>query len=103
MQTVTLNNGVEVPILGFGVYQIPADQTEQVVAQALATGYRHIDTAASYQNEEAVGRALGGSGIPRDELFVTTSCGWNTPATTPRRPRCNDRWTGSVWTTSTST
>ena len=72
MQTVTLNNGVEVPILGFGVYQIPADQTEQVVAQALQTGYRHIDTAASYQNEEAVGRALGSSGIPRDELFVTT-------------------------------
>ena len=72
MQTVTLNNGVEMPILGFGVYQLPADQTEDVVARALETGYRHIDTAASYQNEKAVGRALGGSGIPRDELFVTT-------------------------------
>ena len=64
MQTVTLNNGVEMPILGFGVYQVPADQTEDVVAQALQIGYRHIDTAASYQNEKAVGRALSGSGIP---------------------------------------
>ena len=72
MQTVTLNNGVEMPILGFGVYQVPADHTEQVVAQALDTGYRHIDTAASYQNEEAVGRAVANSGIARDELFVTT-------------------------------
>jgi 2,5-diketo-D-gluconate reductase A len=72
MQTVTLSNGVEMPILGFGVYQVPAEQTEDVVAQALDTGYRHIDTAASYQNEKAVGRALGSSGIPRGELFVTT-------------------------------
>jgi len=72
MQTVRLNNGVEIPILGFGVYQVPADHTEKVVAQALQTGYRHIDTAASYQNEEAVGRALNGSAIPRGELFVTT-------------------------------
>lgn len=72
MQTVTLNNGVEMPIVGFGVYQVPADHTEQVVAQALDTGYRHIDTAASYQNEEAVGRAVANSGIARDELFVTT-------------------------------
>jgi 2,5-diketo-D-gluconate reductase A len=72
MQTLTMNNGVEIPILGFGVYQVPADKTEEVVAHALDTGYRHIDTAASYQNEEAVGRALGNSGIPRDELFVTT-------------------------------
>jgi 2,5-diketo-D-gluconate reductase A len=72
MQNVTLNNGVEMPILGFGVYQVPADETEKVVSQALETGYRHIDTAASYQNEEAVGRALASSGIPRDELFITT-------------------------------
>src|SRR6478672_7876855 len=72
MHTVTLNNGVQIPILGFGVFQVPADDTETVVSQALDTGYRHIDTAASYQNEEAVGRALNGSGIPRDELFVTT-------------------------------
>ena len=70
--TVTLNNGVEMPILGFGVFQIPAEETEQAVADALAAGYRHLDTAASYGNEEAVGRAIAASGIARDELFVTT-------------------------------
>lgn len=72
MQTVTLNNGVEMPILGFGVYQIPPEQTEQAVADALAAGYRSVDTAAAYGNEEAVGRALRSSAIPREELFVTT-------------------------------
>ncbi len=70
--TVTLNNGVEMPILGFGVYQIPPEETEQSVATALEVGYRLIDTAASYDNEEAVGRAVRSSGIPRDEVFVTT-------------------------------
>lgn len=72
MQTVTLNNGVEMPILGFGVFQVPAAETEAAVSSALAAGYRSIDTAAAYQNEEAVGRAIAASGIPRDELFVTT-------------------------------
>jgi 2,5-diketo-D-gluconate reductase A len=73
MRTVTLNNGVEMPILGFGVFQIadPAE-CERAVSEALAAGYRAIDTAASYMNEEAVGRAIRSSGIPRDELFVTT-------------------------------
>lgn len=70
--TVTLNNGVEMPILGFGVFQIPAEETEQAVADALAAGYRHLDTAASYGNEEAVGRAIAASGVARGELFVTT-------------------------------
>jgi len=70
--TVTLNNGVTMPLLGFGVYQIPAEQTEQAVTDALAAGYRLLDTAESYGNEEPVGRAIAGSGIPRDELFVTT-------------------------------
>jgi 2,5-diketo-D-gluconate reductase A len=72
MQTVTLNNRVQIPILGFGVFQIPADQTEQAVTDALAVGYRHLDTAAAYGNEEAVGRAIKHSGIPREELFITT-------------------------------
>ena len=67
-----LNNGVKMPVLGFGVYQVPAEQTEQVVNDALAAGYRSLDTAAAYQNEDAVGRAIAASGIPRDELFVTT-------------------------------
>ena len=72
MQTVTLNNGVDMPILGFGVYQIPAEQTEQAVTDALAAGHRLLDTAAAYLNEEPVGRAIKNSGIPREELFVTT-------------------------------
>ncbi|SFG51876.1 aldo/keto reductase [Streptomyces mirabilis] len=72
MQNVTLNNGVEMPILGFGVFQIPAEETEQAVTDALAAGYRLLDTAASYGNEESVGRAIKNSGIPREELFVTT-------------------------------
>ncbi|GLW89723.1 2,5-diketo-D-gluconic acid reductase [Actinokineospora globicatena] len=70
MHNVTLNNGVEMPILGFGVYQVPPEETEKVVTDALAAGYRSIDTAAAYGNEEAVGRAI--RGIPRDELFITT-------------------------------
>ncbi|GGV38587.1 2,5-diketo-D-gluconic acid reductase [Kitasatospora herbaricolor] len=72
MQYVTLNNSVQMPILGFGVYQIPADRTEQAVTDALAAGYRLLDTAAAYGNEEAVGRAIRNSGIPRADLFVTT-------------------------------
>ncbi len=72
MEHVTLNNGVEIPILGFGVFQIGPDETERAVADALAAGYRSIDTAAAYGNEGSVGRALAASGIPREELFVTT-------------------------------
>ncbi|MFD3329037.1 aldo/keto reductase [Streptomyces sp. NPDC058701] len=72
MRTVTLNNGVEMPVLGFGVYQIPAEQTERAVSDALAAGYRSFDTAAAYGNEEAVGRAISAGGIPRQDLFVTT-------------------------------
>ncbi len=73
MQTVKLNNGVEIPILGFGVFQIAdATECERCVVDAIQTGYRHIDTAASYQNEEAVGRGIRRSGVARDELFITT-------------------------------
>ena len=70
--TVRLNNGVEMPALGFGVFQIAPDETEAAVAAALEAGYRSLDTAAAYLNEEAVGRAIAASGIPRDELFITT-------------------------------
>jgi 2,5-diketo-D-gluconate reductase A len=73
MQNVTLNNGVKMPILGFGVYQIPdAAECEKSVLTALETGYRSIDTAAAYQNEEAVGKAISKSGIDRKDLFITT-------------------------------
>ncbi|EHK83786.1 Aldo/keto reductase [Rhodococcus rhodochrous J3] len=74
--TVTLNNGVEIPQLGFGVFQIPEDETTAAVSAALETGYRHIDTAAAYGNEAGVGRALADSGLSRDELFITTKV-WN--------------------------
>jgi diketogulonate reductase-like aldo/keto reductase len=73
MQQVTLNNGVEMPILGFGVFQIPdAAECERAVSDAIETGYRLIDTAAAYGNEEAVGNAIRKSGIPREEFFVTS-------------------------------
>lgn len=73
MQNVTLNNGVEIPILGFGVFQIAdAAECERCVVDALQVGYRHIDTAASYQNEEAVGRGIQRSGVAREDLFITT-------------------------------
>jgi len=73
---ITLNNGVRMPQLGFGVFQIPDDEAEQAVATALRVGYRSIDTAAIYRNERGVGRALRASGVPREEVFITTKL-WN--------------------------
>src|SRR5438105_8711119 len=71
--SVSLNNGVKMPLLGFGVFQMQdLEECERSVYAALRTGYRLIDTAASYQNEEAVGRAIKGSSVAREELFVTT-------------------------------
>ncbi|WP_369061477.1 aldo/keto reductase [Kocuria rhizophila] len=75
-QTLQLNDGNTIPQLGFGVWQVDADVAEDVVSQALEIGYRHIDTAKIYGNEEGVGRAIAASGIPREELFVTTKL-WN--------------------------
>ena len=72
MKKITLNNGVEMPILGFGVFQIPDNETEKAVLDAIETGYRLIDTAASYRNEKAVGNAIKKGGIPREDLFITT-------------------------------
>jgi 2,5-diketo-D-gluconate reductase A len=74
--TIRLNNGVEIPQIGFGVFQIDDDATTAAVSEALAAGYRSIDTAAIYGNEAGTGRALAASGINRDELFVTTKL-WN--------------------------
>ncbi|GAA0652756.1 aldo/keto reductase [Streptomyces thermocarboxydovorans] len=74
---ITLNNGVEMPQLGFGLWQVPDDEAETAVTQALQAGYRSIDTAAAYENEEGTGRAIAKSDIPREELFVTTKL-WNT-------------------------
>lgn len=72
MQTVKLNNGVEMPVLGYGVYQIPPEECERCVLDALSVGYRSIDTAQAYHNEEGVGNAINKCGIPREELFITT-------------------------------
>lgn len=74
--SVTLNNGVAMPQLGFGVWQVPDDEAEKAVATALEAGYRSIDTAAIYENERGTGKALAASGLPREELFVTTKL-WN--------------------------
>lgn len=72
MEYVTLNNGIKMPILGFGVYQVDPKETEKVVSDALEVGYRSIDTAAAYFNEEEVGAAIKNSGIKREDLFITT-------------------------------
>ncbi|MFE9311138.1 aldo/keto reductase [Streptomyces sp. NPDC088353] len=72
MQTLILNNGVEMPALGLGVFQTPPDETQAAVKAALDLGYRHIDTAAAYGNEREVGQAIRDSGVPRDEIFIET-------------------------------
>ena len=72
MKTVKLSNGVEMPMECFGVFQIPEEDCDHVVGEANSVGYRLIDTASSYQNEKAVGRAIAGCGVPREELFITT-------------------------------
>lgn len=83
MHTVTLNSGAEMPILGFGVYQVKPGETEQVVSAALEAGYRSIDTAAGYGNEEAVGRAIAASGIAREDLFITSKMWIQQPGQDP--------------------
>lgn len=72
MKYVTLNNGIKMPILGYGVYQVDASETERCVLDAISVGYRSIDTAQAYANEEAVGNAIEKCGVPRNELFITT-------------------------------
>ncbi|GAA2611565.1 aldo/keto reductase [Actinomadura fulvescens] len=77
MENIALNNGVVMPQIGFGVWQVPDDEAYTAVTEALGAGYRSIDTARIYENEEGVGRAVAASGVPRDELFITTKL-WNT-------------------------
>ena len=72
MQEITLNNGVTIPILGFGVFQIPVEETKQAVLDAIAAGYRHFDTAQAYANEREVGQAIAESGLSREEFFITS-------------------------------
>jgi 2,5-diketo-D-gluconate reductase A len=73
---LTLHDGVEIPQLGFGVFQIPPEETQEKVEEALAIGYRHIDTAAAYRNEAGVGAAIAASGVRREDVFLTTKL-WN--------------------------
>jgi 2,5-diketo-D-gluconate reductase A len=73
---VRLSDGVEIPQLGFGVFQVPPDETQRAVEDAIAAGYRHIDTAAAYGNERGIAAALAAAGVPRDEIFITTKL-WN--------------------------
>jgi 2,5-diketo-D-gluconate reductase A len=73
---LTLHDGVEIPQLGFGVFQVPPEETQEVVEQALDAGYRHIDTAGAYRNEKGVGAAIEASGLAREDVFVTTKL-WN--------------------------
>jgi 2,5-diketo-D-gluconate reductase A len=74
---VRLNDGIEIPQVGFGVFQVPPDETQRAVEDALAAGYRHIDTAAAYRNERGVAAGIAASGVPRSEIFITTKL-WNT-------------------------
>lgn len=74
--SITLHDGVEIPQLGFGVFQVPPEETQSVVELAIDAGYRHIDTAGAYRNEAGVGAALSASGLPREDVFVTTKL-WN--------------------------
>ena len=79
MQTVKLNNGIEMPVLGYGVFQVSPEECERCVLDAIGAGYRLIDTAQAYYNEEGVGNAVARCGVSRDELFLTTKV-WITNA-----------------------
>ena len=102
MEYVKLNNGVEMPVLGFGVYQISDPEVcERAVGDALKIGYRSIDTAAAYGNEEAVGRAVRRSGVPREECSSPRNCGSATRVMSlpERRSRSRCRsWGWTIWT-----
>src|ERR1700759_1241905 len=90
LPTVALNSGHKMPQLGFGVFQIPNDETERAVSTAFEAGYRSIDTAAMYQNEPGVAAAISASGIPRDELFITTKLNNNALGSEARPAPCRE-------------
>ncbi|GAA3293034.1 hypothetical protein GCM10020295_13810 [Streptomyces cinereospinus] len=100
---IILNNGVEMPQLGFGVWQVPDDEAEQAVATALEAGYRSIDTAAIYGNEEGTGKALAASGLPARSSSSPPSSGTATRGTTPPCALSTSPSASSAWTTWTCT
>ena len=86
MEKVKLNNGIEMPILGYGVYQVTPEECERCVSDAISVGYRSIDTAQAYHNEEGVGNAISKCGVPREELFITPpKYGYQMPVMTKQR------------------
>ena len=87
--TITLNNGVDIPQIGYGVFQTPPDETERAVLEAFEVGYRHVDTAQAYRNEEGVGAAVAASGLPRENVFLTTKV-WISNAGDERAARSID-------------
>ena len=89
METVKLNNGIEIPILGYGVFQVSPEECERCVLDAIGAGYRLIDTAQAYYNEEGVGNAVAKCGVSRDELFLTTKV-WITNAGEEKAARSID-------------
>jgi diketogulonate reductase-like aldo/keto reductase len=97
-ETFTLSNGVEIPKLGFGTWMIPDDKAAQVVRDAVEAGYRHIDTAQAYANERGVGEGLRASGVPRDQLFVTTKLAAECKSYAEARTASTGRWrrSGSI-------
>lgn len=98
MRHIVLNNGVEMPILGFGVFQVTdAEECERSVHEAIQAGYRLIDTAAAYGNEEAVGKAIQKGGVAREELFVTTKLWIQDAGTKAPGGRFNDRCSACNW------
>ena len=100
---VTLNNGVTMPRIGYGVFRMTdAAACEEAVVQAIQSGYRLIDTAAAYENEEAVGRAIRRCGVPREELFITTKL-WVTDTSKVPSAALPAHWNGWGWITLTST
>lgn len=100
---ITLNNGITMPQLGFGVWQVPDAEAESAVATALDAGYRSIDTAAIYGNEEGTGKAIAAAGLPARSSSSPPSSGTPTRGTTPRCAPSTRRWRSSAWTSSTCT
>ena len=101
MNKIKLSNGVEMPQLGYGVYQVTPDECERCVSDALSVGYRMIDTAqVLYHNEEEVGKAIANSGISRNEIFLVSKIGFQTTLTTKPSPRLTSRFANSAQTIS---
>ena len=96
METVRLNNGVEMPILGYGVYQVTPEECERCVLDAISVGYRSIDTAQAYYNEEGVGNAVRKCGVPREALFITTKV-WISEKLVPLVSAISIRTVSLIW------